>query len=313
MKVMITGGAGFIGSNIADRLAQEGHELIVLDDLSSGAREQVPGGANFYQMELDSRWIGRVVGREKPDAICHLGAQISVRRSVEDPYFDAHVNIMGSLQLIEAARRQNVKRFLFASTGGAIYGDTDVMPTPESHLAMPVSPYGTSKLSVEHYLHCFHSMYGLSYAALRLANVYGPRQDPHGEAGVVAIFSRALLSGKTPTINGDGTQTRDYVYVGDVVEAFVAALGSDVSGSFNVGTGVETDVNALYDLIAAAAGSSAPAAHGPAKPGEQRRSALDTTLIKETIGWTPRTTLAEGIPQTVEFFRDKVAEEAAAS
>jgi UDP-glucose 4-epimerase len=310
---MITGGAGFIGSNIADRLAQEGHELIVLDDLSSGAREQVPGGANFYQMELDSRWIGRVVGREKPDAICHLGAQISVRRSVEDPYFDAHVNIMGSLQLIEAARRQNVKRFLFASTGGAIYGDTDVMPTPESHLAMPVSPYGTSKLSVEHYLHCFHSMYGLSYAALRLANVYGPRQDPHGEAGVVAIFSRALLSGKTPTINGDGTQTRDYVYVGDVVEAFVAALGSDVSGSFNVGTGVETDVNVLYDLIAAAAGSSAPAEHGPAKPGEQRRSALDTTLIKETIGWTPRTTLAEGIPQTVEFFRDKVAEEAAAS
>jgi UDP-glucose 4-epimerase len=313
VKVLVTGGAGFIGSNLADRLVREGHELVVLDDLSSGRREQVPGAANFYQMELDNRWMGRVVGREKPDAICHLAAQISVRRSVEDPYFDAHVNIMGSIALIEAARRQGVKRFLFASTGGAIYGDTDVMPTPESHAAMPVSPYGTAKLSVEHYLHTYHHIYGLSYAALRLGNVYGPRQDPHGEAGVTAIFARALLAGRTPTINGDGRQTRDYVYVGDVVDAFVAALESDASGSFNVGTGVETDVNTLHRLVAEAAGSSDPGHHGETKPGEQARSAIDAGLIEKTMGWRPRTPLQEGIPRTVEFFRGRVAEEAAAS
>ena len=274
MKVLVTGGAGFIGSNLADRLAAEGHELVVLDDLSSGKREQVPGGANFYQMELDTRWLERVVTREQPDAICHLAAQISVRRSVEDPLFDARVNIMGSIGLIEAARKHDVKRFLFASTGGAVYGDTESIPTPETYQAAPVSPYGTAKLSVEHYLHCFHEMYGISYAALRLTNVYGPRQDPHGEAGVVAIFARALLSGKTPTINGEGKQTRDYVYVGDVVDAFVAALGSDVSGRFNVGTTVETDVNQLYEVIAGAVGITAPVgarAWPPWRAGPQLR------------------------------------------
>jgi UDP-glucose 4-epimerase len=313
VKVLVTGGAGFVGSNLADRLAAEGNELVVLDDLSSGKRDQVPGGANFYQMELDSRWLERVVAREKPDVICHLAAQISVRRSVEDPLFDAHVNVMGSIGLIEAARKHDVKRFLFASTGGAVYGDTEVIPTPETYQAAPVSPYGTAKLSVEHYLHCFHEMYGVSYAALRLSNVYGPRQDPHGEAGVVALFSRALLLGKTPTINGEGKQTRDYVYVGDVVDAFVAALGSDTSGRFNVGTGVETDVNQLYDLIAGAVGSEASAAHGPAKPGEQARSCVDAALIGKTFGWRPKNSLADGIPKTVDFFRTKVAEEAAAA
>ena len=307
MKVLVTGGAGFIGSNLADRLVADGHQVVVLDDLSSGRRDQVPAAANLYQMELDTRWLDRMVAREQPDAVCHLAAQISVRRSVEDPLFDARVNVLGSIGLLEACRHHGVKRFVFASTGGAIYGDADVVPTPESHVAAPVSPYGTAKLSVEQYLHVYRSIYNLSYAALRLANVYGPRQDPHGEAGVVAIFARALLAGGTPTINGDGKQTRDYVFVGDVVEAFVAALDSDARGSFNVGTGVETDVNQVHQMIAAAAGSADPGQHGDAKPGEQQRSAVDTALIGEKMGWKPAVMLAEGIPRTVDFFRAELA------
>jgi UDP-glucose 4-epimerase len=308
MKVLVTGGAGFIGSNVADRLSEEGHQLVVLDDLSSGRRHQVPAAANFYQMELDSRWLDRVIEREKPEAVCHLAAQISVRRSVEDPVFDARVNILASIGLIEACRSHGVKRFVFTSTGGAIYGDADQLPTPETYAATPMSPYGTSKLCVEHYLQCFRQLYGFSSAALRLANVYGPRQDPHGEAGVVAIFSRALLEGRTATINGDGLQTRDYVYVGDVVEAFVQALRSDAQGSFNVGTGVETDVNQLYDLIAQCARSSAPAQYGPARPGEQKRSSVDPTRARTELGWEPRVQLPEGIGLTVDYFRSQVDE-----
>jgi UDP-glucose 4-epimerase len=306
MKVLITGGAGFVGSNLGDRLIAEGHQLVVIDDLSSGKRDQVPSTANFYQMELDSRWLDRVIEREKPDAVCHLAAQISVRRSVEDPVFDARVNILGSIGLIQACRAHGVKRFVFTSTGGAIYGDADEIPTPETYVAAPISPYGTAKLSVEHYLHCFRSLGGFSSAALRLANVYGPRQDPHGEAGVVAIFCRALLEGRTATINGDGRQTRDYVFVGDVVEAFVRALRSEAQGSFNVGTEVETDVNELFQQIARAARSNATPEHGPARPGEQQRSCVAIAKIRESLGWEPKVTLAEGIEQTVEYFRAKV-------
>jgi UDP-glucose 4-epimerase len=306
MKVLVTGGAGFIGSNLGDRLVEEGHQLVVLDDLSSGKRDQVPATANFYQMELDSRWLDRVIEREKPDAVCHLGAQISVRRSVEDPVFDARVNILGSIGLIQACRSQDVKRFIFTSTGGAIYGDADEIPTPETYAAAPISPYGTSKLSVEHYLHCFRSLYDFSSAALRLANVYGPRQDPHGEAGVVAIFSRALIEGRTATINGNGRQTRDYVYVGDVVEAFVRALRSDAQGSFNVGTELETDVNQLYEEIARAVGTSATSEHGPGRPGEQKRSCVAIAKIGQSLGWEPRVTLQAGIEKTVDYFRSAV-------
>jgi UDP-glucose 4-epimerase len=258
-------------------------------------------------MELDSRWLDRVIEREKPQAVCHLGAQISVRRSVEDPVFDARVNILASIGLIEACRNHGVKRLVFASTGGAIYGDAEQIPTPETYPAAPVSPYGTSKLCVEHYLHCFRELHGFSSAALRLANVYGPRQDPHGEAGVVAIFSRALLEGRTATINGDGLQSRDYVYVGDVVDAFVRALASDVQGSFNVGTGIETNVKELFGLIASAARSSAPPQYGPARPGEQKRSCIDPSLIQAKLGWEPRMQLSEGIRLTVEYFRSQVS------
>ena len=307
MKILVTGGAGFIGSNLADRLVAEGHQLVVIDDLSSGKRHQVPAAANFYQMELDSRWLDRVIEREKPEAVCHLAAQISVRRSVEDPVFDARVNVLGSIGLIEACRTHGVNRFVFTSTGGAIYGNADQVPTPETYVAAPVSPYGTSKLCVEHYLYCFRELYGFSSAALRLSNVYGPRQDPHGEAGVVAIFSRALLEGRPATINGDGLQTRDYVYVGDVVEAFVLALGSDAQGSFNVGTATETNVGELYALIGRAAGSKAPAVYGPARPGEQKRSSIDIGLIADQLGWRPRVGLHDGIGLTVGYFRSQLA------
>jgi len=292
-----------MGSHLSDRLVSDGHQLVVLDDLSSGHRENLPGSANLYQMDLGSRYLERMVQREKPEAVLHLGAQISVRRSVEDPLFDARVNVLGSLGLIEACRRHDVRRFLFASTGGAIYGETDRIPTPEDYPPSPLSPYGVSKLSLERYLHVFHELDGFSSLSLRLANVYGPRQDPHGEAGVVAILSEALLRRETATINGDGLQTRDYVYVGDVVEAFMLALERDVQGAINIGTTVETNVNDLYALIAKAASSAAEPQHGPAKPGEQRRSCLDIQNAQQSLGWAPQVGLEAGIGKTVDWFR----------
>ncbi|MFN2466392.1 MAG: NAD-dependent epimerase/dehydratase family protein [Candidatus Dormibacteria bacterium] len=303
MKVLVTGGAGFIGSNLADRLVADGHQVVVVDDLSSGKRHQVPVGANFYQMDVESRWLDRVVEKEQPEAVCHLAAQMSVSRSVREPLFDARVNIIGSLGLLAACQAHGVKRVVFASTGGAIYGEAEVIPTPETYTAAPVSPYGASKLSFEHYLHVYREIHGLSSVALRFANVYGPRQDPHGEAGVVAIFSRALLAGAVPTIHGSGGETRDYVYVGDVVEAVVAGLRSDVRGSYNVGTATETDVNALYSLIASAVGTDRVAEHGPDRPGNQKRSCVAIDRIRDELGWTPRVALADGIPLTVDYFR----------
>ncbi|MFN2463844.1 MAG: NAD-dependent epimerase/dehydratase family protein [Candidatus Dormibacteria bacterium] len=310
MKVLVTGGAGFIGSNLADRLVADGHQVVVVDDLSSGKRHQVPSEANFYQMDVESRWLDRVIERERPQAVCHLAAQMSVSRSVREPLFDARVNVLASLGLLEACRVHGVKRLVFSSTGGAIYGDADVIPTPETYTPAPVSPYGASKLSFEHYLHVYRVAHGVSSVALRFANVYGPRQDPHGEAGVVAIFSRALLAGETPTINGDGSETRDYVFVEDVVSAIVAAVGSDVSGAYNVGTAIETNVNELYAMIASAAGSTVEPMHGPDRPGNQKRSCVANGLALADLGWQPNVSIAEGIPRTVDYFRTEVAGEA---
>jgi UDP-glucose 4-epimerase len=309
VKVLVTGGAGFIGSTLADRLVEDGHQVVVVDDLSSGKRDHVPAGANFYHMDVESRWFDRVVEREQPDAVAHLAAQISVSRSVREPLFDARVNVMASIGLLAACLLHGVKRLVFASTGGAIYGDAGVIPTPEDYPAAPVSPYGASKLSFEHYLHVYREVHGLSSVAMRFANVYGPRQDPHGEAGVVAIFSRALLAGQPAVINGDGTQTRDYVYAGDVAGALLAALKSDVTGAYNVGTAIETDVNELYGQIAAAAGVNRPAEHGPGRPGEQQRSCVAIDRVREDLGWKPQVFLAEGIPLTVDYFRQERAED----
>lgn len=305
MKVLVTGGAGFIGSTLADLLVDGGHQVVVVDDLSSGKREQVPSGANFYHMDVESRWLDRVIEREQPDAVAHLAAQISVSRSVREPLFDARVNVMASVGLLAGCQAHGVKRFVFASTGGAIYGDAEVIPTPEDYPAAPVSPYGAGKLSFEHYLHVYREVHGVNTVALRFANVYGPRQDPHGEAGVVAIFSRALLAGEPAVITGDGCQSRDYVYSGDVAKAVVAALKNDLTGAYNVGTSIETDVNQLYEQIAAAARVSTPAEHGPARPGEQRRSCVAIEHIRQDFGWAPTVSLAEGIPLTVDYFRQE--------
>jgi UDP-glucose 4-epimerase len=311
LKVLVTGGAGFIGSHVADRLLADGHEVVILDDLYTGHVEHLPARARFYQMDVHSHWLDEFFKIERPEAIVHLAAQASVRRSVEDPVFDASVNLLGTVALLQAAVQHAVRRFVFASTGGAIYGDTDLVPTPEDAPALPVSPYGASKLSAEVYLRTFHELHGLSYTALRYANVYGPRQDPHGEAGVVAIFSQRLLRGETARINGDGKQTRDFVYVGDVAEANARALMSDAVGSFNVGTGVETDVNRIFAVLKQLTGSNQPEVHGPPLAGEQRRSVVDPRKIERVMGWRAQTSLEAGLNATVLYFREAPAARAA--
>jgi len=303
LKVLVTGGAGFIGSHIADRLVADSHELVLVDDLSTGHVDHLHAKARFYQMDLQSPWLDELFRIERPEAVVHQAAQASVRRSVENPVFDASVNVLGTAALLQASAHHGVRRFLFASTGGALYGDADVIPTGEDYPTLPVSPYGASKLAGEVYLRTFHALHRLSYAALRYANVYGPRQDPHGEAGVVAIFTRRLLSGEPARINGDGKHTRDFVYVGDVADANARALTSDAVGSFNVGTGIETDVITLFQLLKGLTGSSQPEAHGPPLPGEQRRSVVDPRKIEKVLGWRPQTSLEAGLDATVHYFR----------
>lgn len=307
MKVLVTGGAGFIGSHICDRLAEAGHELVILDDLSAGHVENLNPGARFYQMDLSSPWLDELFRIEKPEAVVHQAAQASVRRSVEDPLFDARVNVLGIAGLLQASVRHGVRRFLFASTGGALYGDASVTPTPEEYPTLPVSPYGASKLSGEVYLRTFHALHGLSYAALRYANVYGPRQDPHGEAGVVAIFARRLLAGEPTRINGDGRQTRDFVFVKDVAEANALALESSEVGSFNVGTGKESDINTVFSILKRLTGSDQTEQHGPPLRGEQKRSVVDARKLMEKLGWAPKTNLESGLKSTVDYFRARVS------
>ncbi|MBJ7598679.1 NAD-dependent epimerase/dehydratase family protein [Candidatus Nephthysia bennettiae] len=302
MKVVATGGAGFIGSHLVDALVERGDEVIVVDDLSSGARQHLNPDVEFHQLDIRSRQAAELIRRRRPDAIAHHAAQMSVSRSVREPLFDADTNLIGSLNLLEAAREVGA-RFVFASTGGALYGDADVLPTPESYPAWPVSSYGVSKLGFEHYLHCYAAQHGLRYAALRYANVYGPRQNPHGEAGVIAIFCLRLLAEEEPIVNGDGKQTRDFVYVSDVVRAQTAALDSGVTGHFNVGTARQCDVNTVFDMIAERIGTSLGKRHGPARPGDQRTSALDWTLIRDSLGWQPQVSLEEGLSETVAWFR----------
>jgi UDP-glucose 4-epimerase len=304
LKVLVTGGAGFIGSHVVDRLATDGHDVVILDDLSTGDVEHLQPSARFYQMDLQSPWLDELFRIERPEAVVHQAAQASVRHSVEDPVFDTRVNVLGTAALLQASVHHGVRRFLFASTGGALYGDADVIPTPEDYPTLPVSPYGAAKLSAEVYLRTFHALHGLPYAALRYANVYGPRQDPHGEAGVVAIFAQRLLSGERARINGDGKQTRDFVYVGDIADANARALTSDAVGSFNVGTGIETDITTIFQSLRRLTGSDQPEEHGPPLPGEQRRSVVDNRKIERVLGWKPKTSLEAGLDATVRYFRE---------
>lgn len=306
MRILVTGGAGFIGSHLVDAFVAAGHQVSVLDDLSSGRRENLNPRARFYQLDVQDPAVAEVFGREQPEVLCHHAAQMDVRRSVADPMFDARVNLVGLLNLMEHGRRNDLKRVLFASTGGAIYGEQETFPAPETHKTEPVSPYGVAKLASERYLFFYWVTYGISYAALRYANVYGPRQNPHGEAGVVAIFTEKLLRGEQPVINGDGRQQRDYIHVSDLVRANLAALTSEFVGALNLGTGIETDVNALFHHLCKFCGSTASEQHGPAKPGEQRRSVIDSSLARRALGWQPQVSLEEGLQQTVAFFRERL-------
>ncbi len=305
MRVLLTGGAGFIGSHVASAFLDAGHEVTVLDDLSSGRRENVPSGARFVEADIRSEDAFRCLADLAPDALVHQAAQIDVRRSVRSPRFDVDVNVAGTLNLLEACLVAGTSRVVFASTGGAIYGEQEVHPAPESHPLRPVSPYGCSKAAVELFLGYYGRVHDVAWTALRYANVYGPRQDPFGEAGVVAIFSGRLLAGRPCTIYGDGRQTRDYVYVEDVARANLLALESDHRGAFNIGTGVETDVLALHDALARAAGVSIPPVFEPARPGEQMRSSVDPALAAEVLGWRPRMELSDGAARTIEYVRQE--------
>jgi UDP-glucose 4-epimerase len=309
MRILVTGGAGFIGSHTVDTLIARGrYEVAVLDDLSSGKRERLDDRARLHRADIrDAGAVRRVMEQERPEVIVHLAAQMDVRRSVADPVFDAQVNLIGFLNLMEAGRQNGVRRVVFASTGGAIYGEQRNFPCDEQHPLHPVSPYGVAKAATEKYLFFYRVQYGIDYVALRYANVYGPRQDPHGEAGVVAIFCGRILHGQPVTIFGDGEQTRDYVFVGDVVRANLAAVESQVSGAFNVGTGIETNVNQLYETLAAVAGSSRPREYAPARPGEQRRSVISAARAERKLGWRPEVALRDGLGRTLQFFRDGAA------
>ena len=306
MRILVTGGAGFIASHLVEAFVAAGHQVSVLDDLSSGRRENLSAQATFYQLDVQDAAVGDVFRRERPEVLCHHAAQMDVRRSVADPVFDARVNLVGLLNLMEQGRQHGLRRVLFASTGGAIYGEQEVFPAPETHKTEPVSPYGVAKLASERYLFFYSVAYGISYTALRYANVYGARQNPHGEAGVIAIFTEKLLRGEQPVINGDGKQMRDYIHVADVVRANLAALTAEFSGALNLGTGIETDVNTLFDHLRRLCGSSAPEGHGPPKAGEQRRSVIDSALAGRVLDWRPQVGLEEGLRQTVAFFRSRL-------
>ena len=307
MKIVVTGGAGFIGSNIADAYIDGGHEVHILDNFSTGQMMHVNRKAILHQLDITDAAAVALIERLRPDLLSHHAAQMDVRHSVADPAYDARVNILGFINMLEACKRAATKKIVFASSGGAVYGEQDVFPAPEDHPTRPASPYGVSKRAGELYLSYYQQAFGLPYIALRYANVYGPRQSAKGEAGVVAIFVSALLAGKAPVINGDGRQTRDYVYVGDVVAANLAALECPYVGPVNIGTGVETDVVTIFEQLRSAAGQTADAVHGPAKLGEQRRSCLDTRLASQVLGWKPKVALAEGLRRTAAYYREIAA------
>ena len=302
MHIVVTGGAGFIGAHSSRALLAAGHRVTAVDDLSHGKREAVPEGVALEVQDVRAPDLQHLFARLRPDAVLHLAAQMDVRKSVADPTFDASVNVLGTVNVLEAAQRAGVKRLVFASSGGAVYGEQESFPAAESHPRAPASPYGVSKLCGEEYL-SLYARNGLCCLALRYANVYGPGQDPHGEAGVVAIFANKMLAGAQPVVNGDGGQTRDYVHVEDVARANVLALQSTAQGALNVGTGRETSVNVLAAALARELGFLQPIVNGPAKAGEQRRSVVSPARALAVLGWAPRIELAQGLAATAAWFR----------
>jgi len=302
VRILVTGGAGFIGSHVADAYVEQGHEVVVVDNLSSGKVENVNRQARLVRLDILDPDLGDVLASFRPEAVNHHAAQIDVRRSVQDPAFDAEVNVVGTLRVLGYCRRSGVRRLIFASTGGAIYGEPKYLPMDENHPIAPLAPYGASKFAAEQFLRLQALTEGLTCVVLRYANVYGPRQDPHGEAGVVAIFAAAMLQGRTPTIYGDGTQTRDFVYVGDVAAANLLALERSPDGPVNIGTGIGTSVNDLCSILAGLAGFTRKPLYAPARAGEVHTCYLDNARARQELGWLPATDLREGLARTVRSF-----------
>jgi UDP-glucose 4-epimerase len=303
VKILVTGGAGFIASQIADAFIADGHQVVILDDLSTGFEKNINPKAKFVKANICDKTLDKLFETEKFDVVNHHAAQMDVRRSVKDPEFDATTNILGTINLLQNCVKYGVKKFMFASTGGAVYGEQDYFPADEKHNQQPKSPYGISKLAVEKYLFFYHSEYKLNYTILRYANIYGPRQNAMGEAGVVAIFSTKLLKGEQPIINGHGKQTRDYVFVGDVVKANLLALTDESSDIYNIGTGIETDVNQLFHFINNITKADKEEKHGPTAAGEQLRSVITSDKLFNKFSWRPSTKLEIGLEATVSFFR----------
>ena len=306
MKILVTGGAGFIASQVADAFIEEGHDVFILDNLVTGFEKNVNPKAVFIKKDIGDKSLSELFEKEKFDVVNHHAAQMDVRRSVADPAFDAKTNILGTINLLQNCIKTGVKKFMFASTGGAVYGEQEYFPADEKHPTSPLSPYGISKLAVEKYLFFYNAQYKLNYTILRYANIYGPRQNPFGEAGVVAIFSTKLLKNEQPIINGSGRQTRDYVFVGDVVKANLITLHDERADIYNIGTSKETDVNQLFNMLNKIAGNNKEEKHGPAAAGEQMRSVITSDKLFSTFNWRPSTTLKEGLQKTVDFFRSSL-------
>lgn len=305
MRILVTGGAGFIASHVTDAYINAGHDVVVVDNLSTGSKRNLNPKAKFFEMDIQDKDIIDLMKRERFDLINHHAAQMDIRLSVKDPVYDASNNILGTINLLEGAVQSSVKKIIFISSGGAVYGEQDEFPADEEHPTRPLSPYGIAKLTGEKYLYYYHKTYQLDYVTLRYANIYGPRQNPRGEAGVIAIFAEKLINGEQPIINGHGEQTRDYVYVSDVVDANLKATTFEKCDYFNIGTGIETDVNELFRRLNHLTQADVEEKHGPAKPGEQLRSVLNNEKAKRILDWSPNVDLEEGLKNTVKFFQEE--------
>ena len=306
MKILVTGGAGFIGSHIVDAFLSAGHEVCVVDDLSTGFRRNLAAGVPLHVVDIRDPKLGEVFENERPEVVCHQAARANVRESFEKPLLYAEVNVLGSLNVLECCRRFNVRKMIYASTGGAVYGTPEQLPVTEQHPVNPLDPYGASKHHVEHYMHLYEKNFGVSYTSLRYPNVYGPRQNPFGEAGVVAIFARQMLDRKQPVINGSGEQERDFVSVTDIARANLLALDKADREIMNIGSGLATSINTIYSTLADLTGFGEKAAYGPAKAGEVYRIYLNADRAKNILGWTPNVSLVEGLRATVEYFRKDI-------
>ena len=305
-KILVTGGAGFIGSHIVDKLISQNNKVVIIDNLSTGQKENINKKARFYKADITNKKIKEIFKKEKPDIVFHLAAQINVRKSIQNPFLDTKVNVLGSLNIFQAAKESNVKKIIFSSTGGAIYGKAKKTPTPETCQPKPQSPYGLSKLTTENYLKLYHKLFNINYTILRYSNVYGPRQNTLAEAGVIAIFTKQLLKSKTPVINGTGKQERDYVYVKDVVSANLSSLKRGDNKTFNIGTSKKTSVNQIFKTLSQKINPQIKAKHGPSIKGEIKTSALNIRKAKNNLNWKPKTNLKTGIEKTINWFKKEI-------